>query len=49
MPRRKFTTTLDADLLHQLKIRAAQENTDVSKILERLIADYLHHDAPSSL
>lgn len=35
MPREKFTTTLDADFIRRLKIRAAEEGTDASKIIER--------------
>lgn len=41
MARKKFTTTLDEDLIQQLKIRAAQDKTEVSKILERLVIAYL--------
>lgn len=39
--RTKFTTTLDFDLLKRLKIKAIEEDTDVSKILEKLITEYL--------
>lgn len=41
MARKKFTTMLDEDVIYQLKIRAAQEKTTPSKILERLIVEYL--------
>lgn len=44
MGRKKFTTTLDEDLIQQLKIRAAQDKTEVSKILERLVVAYLRQD-----
>lgn len=52
MTRKKFTTMLDADILQQIKIQAVREHTDVSRILERLIREYLaalehsnvHHD-----
>ena len=37
----KFTTTLDSEILKELKIQAAKEGTDVSKILEKLMAEYL--------
>lgn len=37
----KFTTTLDADLLEKIKIQAIKERTSVSKILEKLISQYL--------
>jgi len=41
MTRKKFTTTLDEQLIQQLKIQAVKEGTDVSKILEKLIIEYL--------
>lgn len=41
--RTKFTTTLDGDLIKKLKIRAIEEDTDVSKILEKLIIEYLQN------
>lgn len=37
----KFTTTLDSELLEKIKIQAIKEKTDVSKIFERLIEQYL--------
>ena len=39
--RRKFTTTLDEELIKKIKIQAIEENTDVSKLLEKMIKDYL--------
>jgi predicted transcriptional regulator len=42
--RTKFTTTLDSDLIKKLKIKAIQDDTDVSKILEKLITEYLKAD-----
>ena len=48
MARKKFTTTLDEELIQQLKIRAVQENTDASKILERLIQEYLQRNRHES-
>jgi hypothetical protein len=39
--RKKFTTTLDEQLIQDLKIQAVKEGTDASKILEKLIAEYL--------
>lgn len=42
--RKKFTTTLDEQLLKELKMKAIQENTDVSKIIEKLVLDYLEKD-----
>jgi hypothetical protein len=40
--RKGFRTTLDEDLLSQLKIKAIQKNVDVNDILEKLIAKYLN-------
>lgn len=37
----KFTTTLDSEILKELKIQAVKEGTDVSKILEKLMTEYL--------
>ena len=39
--RKKFTTNLDEEVIKQLKIRAVLENTDASKIIEKLILEYL--------
>lgn len=41
MSRKKFTTTLDEELIKAIKVKAIGENTDVSKLLEKLIKDYL--------
>jgi hypothetical protein len=38
---KRFVTTLDEELIIQLKIRAATENIPVNKILEKLINEYL--------
>ena len=40
--RKKFTTTLDENIIKKIKMRAIEENTDVSKLLEKLITDYLN-------
>ena len=45
MTRKKFTTTLDEQLIQQLKIQAVKESTNVSKILEKLISEYLEKKA----
>lgn len=37
----KFTTTIDENLLEQIKIIAIKEKCSVSTILERLIKEYL--------
>lgn len=39
--RKKFTTTLDEEIIKKIKIQAVKENTDVSKLLEKLIEKYL--------
>lgn len=39
--RKKFTTTLDEEIIKKVKIQAIKENTDVSKLLEKLIENYL--------
>ena len=41
MSRRKFTTTLEEDVIRKLKLQAIQEKTDVNKIIERLVEEYL--------
>ena len=38
--RKKFTTTLDEGTVKKLKLIAIQENTNASKIIERLVLDY---------
>lgn len=42
MTRKKFTTTLDEDLIRRLKMRALEEDTDASKIIEKLVEKYLN-------
>lgn len=41
MARKKFTTTLDEELIKAIKVKAIEENTDVSKLLEKMIEEYL--------
>ena len=38
----KFTTSLNKDLVDELKIQAIKEHRSVSSILEQLITDYLN-------
>jgi hypothetical protein len=40
--RKKFTTNLDENVIEAIKIKAIQEKTDVSKIIEKLIIQYLN-------
>lgn len=49
MKKLKFTTTMDAELLKRIKIRAIEENTSVSNILESLIEKYLSTQSSKSL
>lgn len=39
--RKKFTTSLDDKVIKALKIQAAKEGTDASKIIEKLLIEYL--------
>jgi metal-responsive CopG/Arc/MetJ family transcriptional regulator len=39
--RKKFTTSLDEEVIKQLKLQAVKENTNASKIIERLVKEYL--------
>jgi hypothetical protein len=41
MSKIKFTTTIDENLLEQIKILAIKEKRSVASILEKLISDYL--------
>lgn len=40
----KFTTTIDENLLEQIKILAVKEKCSVSAILEKLIKEYLEEN-----
>jgi len=39
-----FKTTIEEDLISELKIKAIKEKVDVNDILEKLIAKYLNHE-----
>lgn len=39
--RKKFTTTIDEEVIKELKLQAVRERTDANKIIERLIQEYL--------
>ena len=41
MKKVKFSTTLNENLIKDLKIKAIEENQNVNEILEELIKDYL--------
>lgn len=40
MPKQKFTTTIDSELLEKVKIQAIKEKRSVSNLLEDLIKKY---------
>lgn len=48
MPRQKFTTTIDSELLERIKIQAIKEKCSVAALLERLINDYLSSNPESN-
>ncbi|WP_270616924.1 DUF6364 family protein [Streptococcus salivarius] len=39
--KKKFTTTIDEDVIKQAKIKAIEENTSVAELIERLLKEYL--------
>lgn len=39
--RKKFTTSLDENVIKELKLQAIKEGTDASKIIEKLLIEYL--------
>lgn len=41
MPKKKFTSTIDIDILDQVKIQAVKEHTNVSNIIENQLKRYL--------
>ena len=41
MNKTKFTTTIDGELLEQIKIQAVKEKCSVSALLEKLIKQYI--------
>lgn len=47
MKRIKFTTTLDEDILHKVKILAAVENKKVSQIADELFTEYINNHKES--
>lgn len=49
MARKKFTTSLDENIIKQLKMQAVKEGTNASKILEKLIKEYLKKQSQINL
>ncbi|WP_164478695.1 hypothetical protein ABTQ33_01660 [Paucilactobacillus suebicus] len=43
MERKKFTTTLDSDLIKQLKIIAVKKEISVSALIEQIAKPYLEN------
>lgn len=41
MPRIKFTTSMDSELIKRIKVQAITENRSVADIIEELITKYL--------
>jgi hypothetical protein len=41
MSRKRFHTMLDENIIQRLKMQAVKENTDASKIIEKLVKNYL--------
>ncbi|MFT8493464.1 MAG: ribbon-helix-helix protein, CopG family [Liquorilactobacillus hordei] len=39
--KKKFTTTLDGELIKAIKIKAIEQNKSVATLLEELIKEYL--------
>lgn len=39
--KKKFTTTLDSELIKAIKIKAIEENKSVATLLEEMIEEYL--------
>jgi hypothetical protein len=42
MARKRFHTMLDEEVIKQLKLQAVKEDTDASKIIERLLKEYFN-------
>lgn len=40
--KKKFTTTIDEQLIKQAKIKAIEEGISVAELLERLLTEYLN-------
>ena len=40
--KKKFTTTLDEELIKLAKIKAIEENVSVAELIEKLLTDYLN-------
>lgn len=45
--KKKFTTTLDEELIKQAKIKAIEENISVAELIEKLLSNYLKTQKPT--
>jgi hypothetical protein len=41
MARKKFTTTMEEEIINKLKKLAVDHNTDAGRMIEKLVEDYL--------
>lgn len=39
--KKKFTTTMDDEIIKQAKIKAIEENISVAELIEKLLKEYL--------
>lgn len=46
--RKKFTTTIDENILKEIKIQAIKEGIDVSKLIEKIFEEYTKNISDSS-
>ena len=46
--RKKFTTTIDEEILKQIKIQAIKEGLNVSELIEKMFQQYIKAFADSS-
>lgn len=42
--KKKFTTTLDSELIKLVKIKAIEENISVAQLIEKLLKEYLEKE-----
>ena len=43
--KKKFTTTLEEDIIRDIKIQAIKENRSVAELLEKLISEYMKKES----
>ena len=42
--KKKFTTTMDENIIKQVKIKAIEENLSVAGLIEKLLIEYLKNN-----